>query len=267
MKVGKYLSVFVVLSLAFIFVSKVSLAKDGVDTTVTTSATVSTESPKASSTPNTTVTIRTPEPSSTPKTEKDSFRLFGDRSEQKETPEPKESPRVKGEDRLEAKRLEFCEKHQDEIEKRSDSLMALVSNMLGKFDAIATKVEDFYKNKVVPSGKTVPNYDALVADIASKKVAVSTALNNSQADVAGFTCTGANPKGQITLFRTDMQAVKTALHDYRTAIKNLIVAVRGVVGEGEEGSPKPSATPAPSVAPTATPTAAPTATPVATATP
>lgn len=255
MKTAKYLSIFILGSLVFVVVNSPVLARDGFQ-----NSTLDSVNPSGS--PTTLATPGTPGAGSTSRPERTDLNLFGGRS-----PEPKESPRVRGEDRLEAKRLEFCEKHQDEIKKRSDTLMSLVSNMLGKFDAIATKVEDFYKNKVVPSGKTVPNYDALVADIASKKAAVSTALNNSQTDVAGFSCTGANPKGQITQFRTDMQAVKTALHDYRTSIKNLIEAVRGVVGERKEGSPKPSSTPVVSAVPTATPTAVPTATPVATVRP
>ncbi len=166
------------------------------------------------------------------------------------TPKPSDSPRVRGLDRLEDKRLKFCQNHEGEIKIRLVSLGNLVANMLGKFDAIAQRVEDYYNNKVVPSGKTVPNYSTLVADIASKKAAVQTALTAAQSDVAGFTCTSDNPKGQLTQYRTDMQTVKKALQDYRTSIKNLIVAVRSVVGE-TENSPKPSEKP--EATPTATP--------------
>lgn len=158
---------------------------------------------------------------------------------------PSASPRVRGLDRLEDKRLKFCQNHEAEIGKRMSSLIKLVTNMLTKFDAIATRVEDYYNNKVVPSGKTVPNYTALVADIATKKAAVQTALTNAENDISSFKCTDDNPKGELKLFRTGMQAVKSALHDYRTSIKNLIVAVKSVVGEteGKNESPKPSATP------------------------
>lgn len=132
---------------------------------------------------------------------------------------------------MENTRLIFCQKHQDEINKRLSSLGNLVANILGKFDAIATRVEQFYTNKVVPSGKTVPNYNLLVADIASKKDAVNSALLSAQTDIKGFSCTANDPKGQIILFRTDMQNVKKALQNYKTSIKNLIVAVKSVTGE------------------------------------
>ena len=75
------------------------------------------------------------------------------------------------------------------------------------------------------------NYDALVSDIDAKKIEAQAALENAKANSTQFTCDSDNPKGQLSDFREDMQAFKTALHEYRAAIKNLIVAVRGVVGE------------------------------------
>ena len=182
------------------------------------------------------------------------IRRFGEKNE---TPEPSHSPRAWAQDRLEDRRLKFCQVHEKEIEDRHDSLDKLASRMLSVFDEIAKRVEDFYTNKVVPSGKSLPNYNALVADIASKRLAVQTALTNTQNDIAGFKCTADNPKAQITQYRLDMQAVKKALQDYRTSIKNLIVAIRTLVG----GSPEPSATPVATVTPTPTPTSVPTATP------
>lgn len=144
-------------------------------------------------------------------------------------------------DRLEAKRLEYCEKHKDEIVNRSESLGRLVAGMLGKFDAILARVQEFYTTKLVPAGKTVSNYDALVLDINVKKAQVQTDLANAQADVDGFVCTGDNPKGQMTQYRLDMQLVKKGLQAYRTSIKNLIVAVKMAAGERTE--PSPSASP------------------------
>jgi hypothetical protein len=68
---------------------------------------------------------------------------------------------------------------------------------------------------------------------------VTTAQTNS----TNFSCDGNDPKGLLTQFRTDMQTVKQALHDYRTSIKNLIVAVRSVTGEIESATPSASLEP------------------------
>lgn len=207
-------SVFVfVLSASFVF------AEDGMNTASTFSGT-----PKPRTFVNFFDSSRSPDPS--------------------ESPEPAETPRPfqLRIDRLKDLRLKFCEVHHDEIANRSQSLGDLVSGMLGRFDAIATQIENYYTTKVVPSGKSVANYDSLVADIAAKRAQVQTDLTNAQKDVAGFSCAGDNPKGQITQYRLDMQLVKKDLQNYRTSIKNLIVAIRSVVGETDE-SPKPSPSP------------------------
>ena len=139
-------------------------------------------------------------------------------------------------------KLRSCQAKEDAIKKRASRLTQLATTMEGNFDKHAQRVEDYYTSKVVPSGKTVANYDSLVADIQAKKSAVASALTTAQNDATNFSCTGADPKSQLTQFRKDMQAVKRALKDYRTSIKNLIVAVRSVTGTTEsesKSSPKP----------------------------
>ena len=168
------------------------------------------------------------------------FKRFEGRNE---TPNPSRSPKAWGLDRLEDKRLKVCQIREAEIVKRHESLDNLSSRMFKVFDEIAKRVEDYYTNKVVPGGKTLPNYNVLVADIAAKKAAVQTALTNTQSDIAGFTCTADNPKAQITQYRLDMQAVKKALQDYRTSIKNLIIAIRTLVAGSPVATATPTATP------------------------
>lgn len=148
--------------------------------------------------------------------------------------------------RLTEAKLRACQAREDAIKKRATRLAQLAANMESRFDKHAQRVEEYYTSKVVPSGKTVANYDSLVADIQAKKTAVATALSTAQNDANNFSCEGTDPKGQLTQFRKDMQAVKRALKDYRTSIKNLIVAVRSVTGTTErenKGSPKPTSSP------------------------
>lgn len=122
-------------------------------------------------------------------------------------------------------KLRACQAKENSINKRLTSLDNLVVNMESKFDSIANRVEDYYTSKVVPSGKTVSNYDSLVTEIQTKKIAVQTALTKTQTDTSTFTCTSDDPKALLTQYRKDMQDVKSALKEYRTSIKNLIVAV------------------------------------------
>lgn len=160
---------------------------------------------------------------------------------------------------LDEVKLKVCEKKAENITKRSTHLVELVDKMIKVFTSIAGRVEQYYLTKVVPAGSTLPTYDALVAEIATKQNALTPLVEAAQADATNFSCTGNNPKAQLTQYRSDMQAVIQGLKDYRTAIKNLIVAVRTLKSLDLSGTP--SATPSVTLIPTAT------STPIITATP
>jgi len=178
------------------------------------------------------------------------------------------TPKVRGKSNLIGARLKACEAKANGITKKLAQLTKLVVKMEGTFDAIALRVENFYETKVVPSGKSLPNYSNLVADIAAKKALVDAALTKAQSLPGGFSCTEGDPKGLLKDYRTEMQAVKQALGDYRKSIRNLIVGVHTLVptttGTGTpEGSATPAATTTSSATPTAIPTSTPSASPVA----
>lgn len=165
-------------------------------------------------------------------------------------------------------KLKVCQNMSENVTRRSTHLVALVAKMEQTFTSIADGVEQYYLTKVVPTGTTLPSYDALVADIATKKAVVDAMVQTTQTDAANFSCTGNNPAAQLILYRTDMQAVLKGLQDYRTAIKNLIVAVRTlksvkvsttpgqVTPTPTPNSPTPTSTPVPPT-PTSTPTPTP----------
>ncbi len=130
--------------------------------------------------------------------------------------------------RISQARRSVCETRQGAIENRMKALVKLVATMEEKFDSISARVQKYYTDKVIPSGKTVANYDALITDIQTKKTATDTALAEVKTTSENFNCNADNPKDLYLTFRTGMQKNKTALHAYRLSIKNLIVAVRGV---------------------------------------
>ncbi len=142
-----------------------------------------------------------------------------------------------GKEKLTEARLRVCQKIETAVQKRSARIASRATNMEKVFDSIAARVEIYYTDKLVPKGKTVANYDSLVGAIEAKKEAVGAAVGVAQADAASFNCSGEDPKGQIGAFRTDMQTVIKALKEYRTSIKNLIVAVRSVTGAENRNTP------------------------------
>ena len=146
------------------------------------------------------------------------------------SPDMREQRKQKIQNRLTEVKLKVCQTKESAIKNRLTHLGDLTNRMIEKFDAIAGRVKEHYTSKVVPGGKTLANYDALIYDVRAKKDAVQTALNQAKTNAGGFTCDGDNPKEQISQFRDDMQTVKSALKDYRTSIKNLIAAIRSITG-------------------------------------
>lgn len=136
--------------------------------------------------------------------------------------------------KLDANRLRVCKGKEKVLTNRIGSLTRITTNMLEKFSNTVARVKEFYTNKVVAADGSVSNYDALAADIDAAKTNVDTALVNAKANAESFTCDGDDPKGTLTGFREDMQTVKSALADYRTSIKNLIVAVKTAAGGANE---------------------------------
>ncbi len=132
-----------------------------------------------------------------------------------------------GNTRVEVK-LRACRAKENSIKKRMSQLEKLATKMLEKFSEIQGRVEKYYTEKVLPSGKTVTNYGALITETQTKKATVQAAIAKAKTNTAGFSCADDDPKEQMKQFREGMREVKSALKDYRTAIRNLIVAVRSL---------------------------------------
>ena len=129
-----------------------------------------------------------------------------------------------------------CENRENAIKKRSDQLIRFTNNQFRVFTSIADRVKTYYTDIVIPSGVMVENYNDLVEEIANKQATVSAELDKATAEYKEFTCSSEKPGSQISAFRTGMQAVKQALKDYRTSIKNLIVAVRSAIDADDEST-------------------------------
>ena len=125
-------------------------------------------------------------------------------------------------------KMRACEAKEQAVQTRMANVLRMSTNMMEAFDKISMRVEEFYQNRLVANGKTVQNYDTLIETIQTKKDAVQGALEMATEDSGAFSCAADNPKDLLVTFRKDMQAVKNALKDYRTSIKNLIVAVHSV---------------------------------------
>lgn len=123
--------------------------------------------------------------------------------------------------RLDAKKLELCSKKQDKITSSMQRVSAQGLNQIDVFKQIADRTMAFYKSR----GRTVTNYDQLVADVNAKYKAAKTAVD-SISTISTFDCSGDNPKEALSIFRDNHKQKTAALKEYKTSIKNLIVAVK-----------------------------------------
>lgn len=121
-------------------------------------------------------------------------------------------------------KLRVCENRQKAITNIMSRIADRGQRQLTLFGTIAGRVEAFYTTK----GKTLSNYDALVADVNAKQAAAQTTVDTVKSDSTGFDCTGTDPKGFVSTFKDSLKSEISALKVYRTSVKNLTVGVKSV---------------------------------------
>jgi hypothetical protein len=161
-----------------------------------------------------------------------SARESGERSESQESRDDRDDHRSSiMEDRrssqvarLEDNKLRVCQNRSKSIKNILNHSAIHGARHLSVFTKIYERVKAFYEAK----GKTLSNYDALVADVDAKKLAAENAVNAVKTASTEFNCEGENPKADAAAFKEKVKVMRTELHEYRTSIKNLIVGVKSV---------------------------------------
>lgn len=134
--------------------------------------------------------------------------------------------------RLAAAQLKACQNRQSAINNILARIADRGQKQLDLFSGIATKVEGFYTK----GGKTLSNYDSLVAAVNTQKTTAQAAVDAIKSNSSGFSCDGNDPKGFVTAFQDSLKSEISALQAYRTAVKNLIVEVESVQGATSSSS-------------------------------
>lgn len=134
--------------------------------------------------------------------------------------------RIRG--RLDERHMKVCEAKSAAIKTIMQRAATQGQKNMDVFSKIATRVEQFYVNKKLK----VSNYDQLLAAIDAKKTAATTAIATVKSSSGTFNCGAADPVGNVDQFKKDLQAMRQALKDYRSAINNLIVAVKTAAEKG-----------------------------------
>jgi hypothetical protein len=128
--------------------------------------------------------------------------------------------------RLADAKLKACENRQKAITNIMSRIADRGQKQLTLFNTIAERTQSFYTDK----GKTLANYDELVADVAAKKATAQSAVDAVTSSSTTFDCSGEDPKGVVNSFKDSLKSEIEALKAYRTAVKNLIIGVKSVQG-------------------------------------
>jgi hypothetical protein len=115
-------------------------------------------------------------------------------------------------------------------EKNITTIMADLSDRGTKRIDVITKIAERTEAFYVKSGKTLANYDALVANVNAKHVAATAAVAAVKDTSVTFKCDGTDPKGAAGSFKSSLKTEDQALKEYKTAVKDLIAGVKSIQG-------------------------------------
>lgn len=128
--------------------------------------------------------------------------------------------------KLDEAKKKVCEQKTKVIEQHSVKLLTHVEKKVEVFDNIADKVKKFAETR---EAKPV-DYEALLERLVVKRAAALEAGAGIKTASAGFSCNGENPKGQGSLIVGESKLGRSALKEYQTAVKDLLVGVKSANG-------------------------------------
>jgi len=154
----------------------------------------------------------------------------------------------KADKRSNEEKIKSCQDRQEIARKQAESLNDFVSKAISNSDKNLERVEKFYEEERISDGLSVPNYDALIAEVTAKKEALKefSAAAGSDSDLS---CAGDNPTDEITQFQKDIEAVRSSLKDYQDSINAMFNGLKEI----QESKPTPFPTSTGSVSPTIVP--------------
>lgn len=125
-------------------------------------------------------------------------------------------------ERIAGKKLEICQQHTEHITSTMKNLSTRGSEQFTVFEKIAARTQEFVTKKQL----AVANYHELVSTVNTTHAAAKAASEKVQTLGSTWSCSGDSPKASAAEFKLAKRDQITALKAYKTAVKNLIVAVK-----------------------------------------
>jgi len=133
--------------------------------------------------------------------------------------------------RLKENKLKSCQNRENAI----NNIMARITDRGTKQLTVFTDISDKVKTFYVDKSLSLANYDDLVSNVGNAELLALEAINNTKTSIVDFKCDGNDPKGFANIFKNYAELQRLALKDYKTAVNNLIVAVKSAQAEDEGG--------------------------------
>lgn len=124
--------------------------------------------------------------------------------------------------KLAENKMKVCEKRLDIIKRIMSKAHERGQKQLDVFTKIADRTNTFYEEK----NYSVANYEDLVAAVDEKRQSAELSIAMSSETIDQFVCDSEDPLAIKDLFKAQIKDQNTALKEYRTAIKDLIVAIK-----------------------------------------
>lgn len=133
--------------------------------------------------------------------------------------------RVSGKEKSLEVRQKSCEARKANIVKRSANYSRNATKHLNKFNGIYDKVLAFKAAKNL----TAENFDALKAETDAKKAAATEAVAAIANVTTDIDCASDDPAATVASVKESVKNARTALHEYRLSIKDLVIALQKAV--------------------------------------
>lgn len=119
-------------------------------------------------------------------------------------------------------RQKSCEARQASLMKKSQNYSRNAKKHLGVFDSVYAKVLAFQQEKQL----TAANFAALKAAADAKKAAAGSAITALESPNVTVDCSSEDPAEAVATLRESVKNARQALQEYRSAIKDLVVALQ-----------------------------------------
>lgn len=131
----------------------------------------------------------------------------------------------------EEKRKLVCENKQKAIENKLAAFNQAADKHLAKLDDVYTRIQAYKAAENLQPA----NYDDLVAAATAKQEAATAAVAALKEVAVGVDCSDPETVVKLSAVREAAKATRTALHDYRKALKDIVVALAQSKDGAENG--------------------------------